>query len=36
MPLKDIPEGGYLLIMQAVDAAGNHAASRSIFFELTN
>jgi VWFA-related protein len=36
VPVKDLPEGSYHLILQAVDAVGNHAPDRSIVFDLTN
>lgn len=34
VPVKDLPVGAYRLIMQAVDAAGNHTPTRGIVFDL--
>jgi VWFA-related protein len=36
VPVKDMPEGAYVLILQAVDGAGNHAANRTVQFDVTN
>jgi hypothetical protein len=33
--VKDLPPGGYQLVMMAVDGAGNHAKNRTINFDLT-
>jgi hypothetical protein len=33
--VKDLPPGGYQLVMMAVDGAGNHAKNRTIDFDLT-
>ena len=34
--VKDLPPGGYQLVMMAVDGAGNHAKNRTINFDLTD
>jgi hypothetical protein len=34
--VKDLPPGGYRLVVQAVDEAKNHAPNRSIDFDLTD
>ena len=34
--VKDLPAGGYQLVMMAVDGAGNHAKNRTIDFDLTD
>lgn len=34
VPVKDLPAGSYRLIMEAMDAAGNHAPDRVIAFDL--
>jgi hypothetical protein len=36
VPLKDIPAGNYRMVVQAVDAAGNHAPNRAISFDVTD
>jgi hypothetical protein len=33
--VKDLPPGGYQLVVMAVDGAGNHAKNRTIDFEVT-
>jgi len=35
VPLKDIPAGNYLLVMQVADAVGNRAPNRAIAFDVT-
>lgn len=34
--VKDLNPGAYTLLVQAVDAAGNHAPNRTVDFEITN
>jgi VWFA-related protein len=34
--VKDLPPGGYSLVMMAVDSAGHHAANRTIDFDVTD
>jgi len=34
VPLKDIPAGNYLLVVQVADAAGNRAPNRAIAFDV--
>jgi len=36
VPLKDIPAGNYLLVMQVADAAGNRVPNRAIAFDVTD
>lgn len=36
VPVKDIPEGSYRLIFEAIDNAGNRAPSRTVLLDLTN
>jgi VWFA-related protein len=36
VPVKDIPEGSYRLILEAIDNAGNRAANRTVLLDLTN
>ncbi|MGA2421207.1 MAG: VWA domain-containing protein [Candidatus Acidiferrum sp.] len=36
VPLKDIPAGNYLLVVQVADAAGNRAPNRAIAFDVTD
>ncbi len=36
VPVKDIPEGSYKLIFEAVDNAGNRAPNRTVLLDLTN
>jgi VWFA-related protein len=36
VPVKDIPEGSYRLIFEAVDNAGNRAPNRTVLLDLTN
>jgi hypothetical protein len=34
--VKDLPPGGYRLVLQAVDGAKNHAPNRSVDFDVTD
>ena len=34
--VKDLPPGGYRLVLQAVDGANNHAPDRTVDFDLTD
>jgi hypothetical protein len=34
--VDDLPAGGYHLVMQAVDGAGNHAPDRMVDFDVTD
>ena len=34
--VKDLPAGGYQLVMMAVDSAGSHAANRVVDFDVTD
>jgi VWFA-related protein len=36
VPVKDIPEGSYKLIFEAIDNAGNRAPNRTVLLDLTN
>jgi VWFA-related protein len=36
VPVKDIPEGSYRLILEAIDNAGNRAPNRTVLLDLTN
>jgi VWFA-related protein len=36
VPLKNIPAGNYLLVVQVADAAGNRAPNRAIAFDVTD
>jgi VWFA-related protein len=36
VPVKDIPEGSYRLIFEAIDNAGNRAPNRTVLLDLTN
>jgi hypothetical protein len=36
VPVKDVPEGSYRLIFEAIDNAGNRAPSRTVLLDLTN
>jgi VWFA-related protein len=36
VPVKDIPEGNYKLIFEAIDNAGNRAPNRTVLLDLTN
>jgi hypothetical protein len=33
--VKDLAPGGYRLVVQAVDSAGNHATDRMVDFDIT-
>jgi hypothetical protein len=34
--VKELPPGGYRLVLMAVDAAGNHATNRTVDFDVTD
>jgi hypothetical protein len=34
--VKDLPPGGYRIIVQAIDGANNHAPNRTTDFDVTN
>lgn len=36
VPVKDIPEGSYKLIFEAIDNAGNRAPNRTVLLDVTN
>jgi VWFA-related protein len=36
VPVKDIPEGSYRLIFEAIDNVGNRAPNRTVLLDLTN
>jgi VWFA-related protein len=36
VPVKDLPPGGYRLMVQAVDGENNHAPNRSVDFDVTD